>query len=112
MKPGRAGIPCAGFLRQHGVECRIVAPSKVPAPAGRPRENGPARCGSTRAAFARGELTGIYVPEPQDEAVRDLIRARYQVQKQPTPGAAAAQDVSAAAESPLCRHQAPGRRSI
>lgn len=25
---------------------------------------------------------GIYVPDPQDEAVRDLIRARYQVQKQ------------------------------
>jgi transposase len=32
--------------------------------------------------FRAGELTGIYVPEPQDEAVRDLIRARYQVQKQ------------------------------
>jgi transposase len=29
-----------------------------------------------------GELTGIYVPDPQDEAVRDLIRARYQVQQQ------------------------------
>jgi transposase len=32
--------------------------------------------------FRAGELTGIYVPNPQDEAVRDLIRARYQVQKQ------------------------------
>ena len=29
-----------------------------------------------------GELTGIYVPEPVDEAMRDLIRARFQVGKQ------------------------------
>ena len=32
--------------------------------------------------FRAGELTGIYVPDPQDEAVRDLIRARYQLSKQ------------------------------
>ncbi len=32
--------------------------------------------------FRAGELTAIYVPDPQDEAVRDLIRARYQVGKQ------------------------------
>jgi transposase len=32
--------------------------------------------------YRAGELTAIYVPAPQDEAVRDLIRARYQVLQQ------------------------------
>ena len=27
-------------------------------------------------------LGAIYVPDPQDEAVRDFLRARYQVQRQ------------------------------
>jgi transposase len=26
--------------------------------------------------YRAGELTGIYVPDPEDEAIRDLVRAR------------------------------------
>jgi transposase len=79
---GPRGYPLCRFLRQHGCECLIVAPSKVPRQPG-DRVKTDRRDADQLARLLRaGELTGIYVPDPQDEAVRDLIRARYQVQKQ------------------------------
>lgn len=79
---GPRGYPLCRFIRQHGAECFIVAPSKVPRQPG-DRVKTDRRDADQLARLLRaGELTGIYVPDPQDEAVRDLIRARYQVQKQ------------------------------
>jgi transposase len=79
---GPHGYPLCRCLQAHGYECRIVAPSKIPrAPGERIKTN--RRDADQLARLARaGELTAIYVPDPQDEAVRDLIRARYQVQRQ------------------------------
>jgi transposase len=79
---GPRGYPLCRFLRGHGCECLLVAPSKVPRQPG-DRVKTDRRDADQLARLLRaGELTGIYVPDPQDEAVRDLIRARYQVQKQ------------------------------
>ena len=79
---GPRGYPLCRFIRQHGAECIIVSPSKVPRQPG-DRVKTDRRDADQLARLLRaGELTGIYVPDPQDEAVRDLIRARYQVQKQ------------------------------
>jgi transposase len=79
---GPRGYPLCRFIRSHGCECLIVAPSKVPRQPG-DRVKTDRRDADQLARLLRaGELTGIYVPDPQDEAVRDLIRARYQVQKQ------------------------------
>jgi len=79
---GPRGYPLCRFIRAHGAECLIVAPSKVPRQPG-DRVKTDRRDADQLARLLRaGELTGIYVPDPQDEAVRDLIRARYQVQKQ------------------------------
>jgi transposase len=79
---GPRGYPLCRFIRQHGAECLIVAPSKVPRKPG-DRVKTDRRDADQLARLLRaGELTGIYVPDPPDEAVRDLIRARYQVQKQ------------------------------
>jgi transposase len=79
---GPRGYPLCRCLRQHGAECLIVAPSKVPRQPG-DRVKTDRRDADQLARLLRaGELTGIYVPDPQDEAVRDLIRARYQVQRQ------------------------------
>lgn len=79
---GPRGYPLCRFLRSHGAECLIVAPSKVPRQPG-DRVKTDRRDADQLARLLRaGELTGIYVPDPQDEAVRDLIRARYQVSKQ------------------------------
>jgi transposase len=79
---GPRGYPLGRFIRAHGAECLIVSPSKVPRQPG-DRVKTDRRDADQLARLNRaGELTGIYVPDPQDEAVRDLIRARYQVQKQ------------------------------
>jgi transposase len=79
---GPRGYPLCRFIRQHGAECLIVAPSKVPRQPGDRVKTDRRDADQLARLFRAGELTGIYVPDPQDEAVRDLIRARYQVQKQ------------------------------
>ena len=79
---GPRGYPLCRFIRQHGAECLIVSPSKVPRQPGDRVKTDRRDADQLARLFRAGELTGIYVPDPQDEAVRDLIRARYQVQKQ------------------------------
>ncbi len=59
-----------------------MAPSKVPRQPGDRVKTDRRDADQLARLYRAGELTGIYVPDPQDEAVRDLIRARYQVQKQ------------------------------
>ena len=79
---GPRGYPLCRFIRQQGAECLIVAPSKVPRQPGDRVKTDRRDADQLARLFRAGELTGIYVPDPQDEAVRDLIRARYQVSKQ------------------------------
>jgi transposase len=79
---GPRGYPLCRCVRQHGAECIIVSPSKVPRQPGERVKTDRRDADQLARLFRAGELTGIYVPNPQDEAVRDLIRARYQVQKQ------------------------------
>jgi transposase len=79
---GPRGYPLCRFIRAHGWECIIVAPSKVPRQPGDRVKTDRRDADQLARLFRAGELTGIYVPDPQDEAVRDLIRARYQVSKQ------------------------------
>jgi transposase len=79
---GPRGYPLCRFIRAHRAECIVVAPSKVPRQPG-DRVKTDRRDADQLARLLRaGELTGIYVPDPPDEAVRDLIRARYQVSTQ------------------------------
>lgn len=79
---GPRGYPLCRFIRSQGAQCSIVAPSRVPRQPG-DRVKTDRRDADQLARLLRaGELTGIYVPDPQDEAVRDSIRARYQVKKQ------------------------------
>ena len=79
---GPRGYPLCRLIRSHGCECIIVSPSKVPRQPGDRVKTDRRDADQLARLFRAGELTGIYVPDPQDEAVRDLIRARYQVQKQ------------------------------
>jgi transposase len=72
--------PCGyGLYRQIaalGHDCTVVAPSLVPRrPGDRVRTN--RRDALTLARLLRaGELTGVWVPDPTHEAMRDLVRAR------------------------------------
>ena len=79
---GPRGFALCRCLRAHGLECIIWC---VPRRCRANRGNGSRPTGGMpinwRGCIRAGELTGIYVPEPADEAMRDLIRARYQVGK-------------------------------
>jgi transposase len=72
--------PCGyGLHRQVtalGHDCAVVAPSLVPRrPGDRVKTN--RRDALTLARLLRaGELTGVWVPDPTHEAMRDLVRAR------------------------------------
>jgi transposase len=79
---GPRGYPLCRFIRQHGAQCIIVSPSKVPRQPGDRVKTDRRDADQLARLFRAGELTGIYVPDPRDEAVRDLIRARGQVRRQ------------------------------
>jgi transposase len=79
---GPRGYPLCRLIRAHGHECIIVSPSKVPRKPGERVKTDRRDADQLARLHRAGELTGIYVPEPPDEAVRDLIRARYQVGRQ------------------------------
>jgi transposase len=78
---GPRGFALCRCLRLHGLECIIVCPSKVPRKPGERVKTDRRDADQLARLYRAGELTGIYVPEPEDEAMRDLIRARYQVGK-------------------------------
>ena len=76
---GPRGYPLGRFIRSHQAECILVAPSKVPRKPGDRVKTDRRDADQLARLYRAGELTAIYVPDPEDEAVRDLIRARYQV---------------------------------
>jgi transposase len=78
---GPRGFALCRCLRLHGLDCIIVCPSKVPRKPGERVKTDRRDADGLARLYRAGELTGIYVPEPEDEAMRDLIRARYQVGK-------------------------------
>ncbi|MGF6951993.1 transposase [Neobacillus sp. B4I6] len=73
---GPTGYPLFRLLLTLGVHCDVIAPSLIPK---RPGERIKTyRRDSIRLAqlYRAGELTPIYVPDTEDEALRDLVRAR------------------------------------
>jgi transposase len=79
---GPRGFALCRCLRSHGLDCILVCPSKVPRKPGERVKTDRRDADQLARLYRAGELTGIYVPEPVDEAMRDLIRARFQVGKQ------------------------------
>ena len=73
---GPRGFPLCRFIRGLGHECIVVCPSRVPrAPGDRVKTD--RRDADQLARLLRaGERRGLHVPEPEDEALRDLLRAR------------------------------------
>ena len=73
---GPCGYGLYRHLQSQGIHCTVVAPSLTPRRAG-DRIKTDRRDAVTLARLHRaGELTGVYVPRPEDEAMRDLTRAR------------------------------------
>lgn len=73
---GPCGYGLVRTLRQRGYTCDVIAPSRVPRrPADRVKTD--RRDALLLARLHRaGELTAIRIPEPEDEAIRDLVRTR------------------------------------
>jgi transposase len=78
---GPRGFALCRCLRAHGLDCILVCPSKVPRKPGERVKTDRRDADQLARLFRAGELAGIYVPELADEAMRDLIRARFQVGK-------------------------------
>ena len=75
-KAGPCGFGLARRLEQLKVPCLVAAPSLIPRKPGAPFKTD-ARDARALARLLRAwELTAVYVPEPTDEAIRDLCRAR------------------------------------
>jgi len=73
---GPCGYGIYRHLRQAGLACAVVAPAQVPKKAA-DRIKTDRRDSRTLAVQHRaGALRAIYVPEEDDEAMRDLVRAR------------------------------------
>lgn len=72
--------PCGYAVYRHlaakGIDCTVVSPSLIPKRAG-DRVKTDRRDAEMLARLHRaGELEAVHVPRPEDEAVRDLTRAR------------------------------------
>jgi len=73
---GPCGFVLARRLKQLAVPCLVAAPSLIPKQPGAPFKTDQRDARSLARLLRAGELTGVYVPEPTDEAIRDLCRAR------------------------------------
>ena len=73
---GPSGYWLYRYLTGKGLTCMVVAPSLIPRRPG-DRVKTDRRDAATLARLARSrDLSPVYVPEPADEAIRDLARAR------------------------------------
>ncbi|RME62386.1 MAG: IS110 family transposase, partial [Caldilineae bacterium] len=73
---GPCGYGLYRFFKRCGIACNVVAPSRIPRKPGE-RIKTDRRDAVTLARLLRsGDLTAVYVPHPEDEAMRDLTRAR------------------------------------
>lgn len=73
---GPCGYGLYHQIRASGHDCEVVAPSLIPRKAG-DRVKTDRRDANGLARLSRsGELTPVWVPTPEQEAVRDLTRAR------------------------------------
>ena len=78
---GPCGYPLARRLRRLGHECHVIAPSLIPRKPGN-RVKTDRRDALQLARLLRaGELTAVRVPDEELEALRDLSRAREDLQR-------------------------------
>lgn len=78
---GPHGYPLGRCLHAHHYDCIITPPSKIPRKPGERVKTNCRDADQLARLHGAGELTAIHVPAPQDEAVRDRLRARWQTAK-------------------------------
>jgi transposase len=73
---GPCGYGIYRHLTQKGFDCMVAAPSMIPKKSGDRIKNDRRDASMLARLHRAGELTAVYVPDAQDEAMRDLTRAR------------------------------------
>ena len=73
---GPTGFGLYRYLAERGIECAVVAPGLVPQRPGDRVKTDPRDARKLARLHAGGLLEPIYVPPPELEAARDLVRAR------------------------------------
>jgi transposase len=75
--------PCGYILYRHltnkGIDCAVVAPALIPKKSGDRVKNDRRDATKLATLHRAGELTAVYVPDQEDEAIRDLVRARADI---------------------------------
>jgi transposase len=73
---GPCGYGIYRHLTSNGFDCMVAAPSLIPKKSGDRVKNDRRDAANLARLHRAGELTAVYVPDAQDEAMRDLTRAR------------------------------------
>ncbi len=73
---GPTGYGVHRYLTGQGVECQVIAPSLIPKKPGDKVETDRRNAVDLARLLRSGDLTRVYVPTVEDEALRDLCRAR------------------------------------
>ena len=73
---GPCGYDIYRSLTKQGFDCMVVAPSKIPRKSGDRIKNDRRDALNLARLHRSGELTPVYVPSEEDEAMRDLTRGR------------------------------------
>jgi transposase len=73
---GPSGYVLHRYLTSKGLDCRVVAPSLVPKRPGDKVKTDRRDALEIAQRLRSGDLTAVYVPRIEDEAIRDLSRAR------------------------------------
>src|SRR5262249_17932219 len=73
---GPCGYVIYRHLQRRGYHCAVVCPSLIPKKASDRVKTDRRDAEQLARLYRAGELTAIYVPDEEDEAVRDLVRCR------------------------------------
>lgn len=78
---GPTGYVLYWHLAKLGVSCVVIAPSLIPVKAGDRVKTDRRDAAKLARLYRAGELTAVWVPTPEREALRDLVRAREAAKK-------------------------------
>jgi len=73
---GPTGFGLYRYLRSRGLDCRVVSPTHIPRAAGERVKTDKRDALNLARLLRHGDLRAIYIPDVEDESVRDLSRAR------------------------------------
>ncbi|HTY61304.1 MAG TPA: IS110 family transposase [Acidobacteriota bacterium] len=73
---GVNGYHLQRFLAKHGISCDVAAPSLTPRRAGKRVKTDKLDAKALARLYRAGELTCIFIPQNEQESLRDLVRAR------------------------------------